>query len=177
MSGSLVAAVSVLALSGPVVADVPGDPDYQNPPTSCGALIEAIISMADELRCGEWPTSPEQIGTWDKGNPIWKKKGDAVKGCEVHESLAKQLYFVRDPNGTKPRIKKGGNSKGGAANDLDNGKVLSAMTHLMNFSETIRTAAKVNPKFEPLDTAGKVAEDFAHQAEDHLLPYVNLCSK
>ena len=187
ISGTLAVAVSVLVLSGPVVAD------DQAAPLNCDALISDIESLARYLRCAEWPTDPEQPGTWNigpgpesvvKNNPIWKKKRDAVLGCEVHESLAMQLHFVRDPNGDKPPIKRGGNSKGGAANDLRNGKVSSAMNHLLNFSETIRAAtpAKLNPTFDPTSTTSfKSAEDaaeyFVHEAEEHLLPYVNLCSK
>ena len=178
ISGTLAVAVSVLVLSGPVVAD------DQAAPLNCDALISDIESLAIYLRCAEWPTDPDQLGTWNDNNPIWKKKRDAALGCEVHESLAMQLHFVRDPDGDKPPIKRGGNSKGGAANDLRNGKVSSAMNHLLNFSETIRAAtpAKLNPTFDPTSTTSfKSAEDaaeyFVHEAEEHLLPYVNLCSK
>lgn len=143
MSGTLAVAVSVLGLSGQAMAE------------ECGAKTE----LADEIQChagnltcvievdtdGKFESlswiDVDGITEWNA--PIWQHKGKVGEnGCTVHSSLVKQLYTPHD----SPPIGRG-KSKAvakGAANDLRDGKVDSAIQHLCNFIETIEYNARLN---------------------------------
>ena len=126
MSGSLVAAISVLALSGPALA---GD---------CTEVADAVEAAAINLIC----TTDGGITGWT-GDNIWQWKGKGELGCAVHAKLAKQLYVPFDAS--KPPPKKGGKNDGkGAANALRDHKYEDALLHLQNFWDTIEYNARLN---------------------------------
>ena len=125
MSGSLVAAISVLALSAPAMA---GD---------CDEVADAIEAAANNLNC-----TTDGITGWT-GDAIWQWKGKGELGCAVHAKLAKQLYTPFDPSKPPPK-KKGNNDAKGAANALRDHKYESAILHLQTFWDTIEYNARLN---------------------------------
>ena len=142
MSGSLVAATLMLGLNTIAMAD-------------CGTVIEDTEDLATALRCinddGYWANNPDS-----STNAIWQWKGKGSMGCAVHVKLARQLNEEREeynPDTMPPykgaKTKNGNNTAAGAANDLRNGKLKSALAHYQTFMDTIRDSAKLNGDFVP----------------------------
>ena len=142
MSGSLVAATLMLGLNTIAMAD-------------CGAVIQETEDLATALRCikddGYWANNPDS-----STNAIWQWKGKGSMGCAVHLKLARQLNEEREeynPDTMPPykgaKTKNGNNTAAGAANDLRNGKLKSALAHYQTFMDTIRDSAKLNGDFVP----------------------------
>ena len=168
MSGSLVAATLMLGLSGQAMAE------------DCGAYVD----LADEIQChagnltcdityidGEFESlswiDVDGIKEWNA--PIWQHKGKVGEnGCTVHSSLVKQLYTPHD-SPPKGRGKSKAVAKG-AANDLRDGKLDSAIQHLCNFIETIVYNARTNEVDTFIGTkAFSLAMGQAHAARDWLM--------
>jgi len=139
LGGSVVAITAMLAFSATVAAE------------ECMILAEEIEIKANNLICspdGAWPAPA-----------IWQKKGKGANGCEVHLTLAQQLYVPFDPDQpplTKKNPKANGDAQAtakGAAGALRDGKQEDAIVHLTNFITTIdydeidaiSGAAKLNP--------------------------------
>lgn len=150
--GSAALAISMLALSGTASADYFSD-------FTCAdraSVISQIETLADEVRCtdsanGIWGTDLDPDTDPRVETPIWQKgKGqDPVRGCEVHDSLAKALNEDRteEPprvggnNGKGKNSDTGGNNTAaGAANDLRNGYDATAMEKLAGFVSNINNA-------------------------------------
>ena len=92
-----------------------------------------LEGLAKDLRCADG--TPANPGTWPTDYPIWQKRGGG--SCEVQDSLAKKLNEERE-EGTKPRPnKKVTNTTAGAANDVTNGKYLSAVEKLDAFVDDV----------------------------------------
>lgn len=151
--GSAALAISMLALSGTASADYFSD-------FTCAdraSVISQIETLADEVRCtdsanGIWGTDLDPDTDPRVETPIWQKgKGqDPVRGCEVHDSLAKALNEVRTGDEPPPigesngknskRNNDGNNTAAGAANDLRNGYDATAMEKLAGFVSNINNA-------------------------------------
>ena len=148
LGGSVVAMTAMLAFNAAVAAD------------NCLDIATEIKLKANQLAC---PPDGSYAGT-----EIWQKKGKGELGCEVHLTLAQQLYIPFDPD-QPPLTKNNPKAKGeaqavakGAAAALDDGKVDAALLNLDNFITTIDSdpttdeisgAAKLNP-----DNAGAEAQ-------------------
>ena len=127
MSGSLVTAISVLALSAPAMA---GD---------CDDVADAVEAAANNLIC----TTDGGVTGWS-GDAIWQFKGKGDLGCAVHSKLAKQLYVPHDEPPLGRGKGKGNNVAQGAANALRDHKYEDAIAHLQNFWDTIEYNARLN---------------------------------
>lgn len=104
--------------------------------------------LADEIQCHAEALTCDENGVWtdidgtDRNFALWQWKGQGSKGCEVHFKLSKQLFVPHD----SPPIGRG-KSKAvakGAANDLRDGDIDSAIQHLCNFRNTIELNARPN---------------------------------
>jgi hypothetical protein len=167
MSGILAVAVAVMGMSSPAMADYNCDEkdlsgDYVL------SLDDRIQCHAEALTCEQYTDSNgDDAIRWthtdgiERGFSIWQKQSGKLKnagdleyslsGCEVHLSLAQQLY-VPHPVDEPPIFKKNGkgNSQAvakGAANDLRDGKLDSAIQHLCNFRNTIESVAWPNERY------------------------------
>ena len=161
MSGSLVAATLLLGLNTVVMAD-----------EHCDKAVSDAITQTEELatvlRC-------KSDGLWPSDNPIWVWKGKAIMGCTVHEKLAKQLNEEREedlepmPPYKGKKTKNGNNVAAGAANDLRNGKIESALGHYLTFMDVIYSSAKQNddPEWDVTGfaSAAAAAQFFFDEAE------------
>lgn len=151
LGGSLAAAISIFALSAPVLAD-----------HTCGEVITNLKGQAADLRC-ETDIYGDYLET---EVPIWQFKGktSAKYGCQVHDKLAKLLHELRTteppPQGGKNGNGNGNNQARGAANDLDDDKFDSAIDQLMLFWNTIEYDAKLNMDDYPN------SEDRAREQQD-----------
>jgi len=116
----------------------------------CTEEIDHITQAADNLRCeadgGLWAVKP----IWQKAAGKGRKKQDAVgDGCEVHQSIARKLYEVRDfsdPDSRPRPNKKGTNLASGAAQSLEYGKFQAAIDSLTAIELAV-DASVVNPDF------------------------------
>ena len=156
--GSLAVAASVLAIGSTASAD-----DYVC--VDDATLISDLASTAFQLRCNT--SDAFGGGAWDANAPIWRK-GRNGDGCDIHESLAKQLDEPRDPNSSDPPLVGGGKGKGnnvaaGAANDLANGKIDSARDHLENFIATMVYSANADGQDNQM-----IENDLIHLGEGYL---------
>lgn len=124
LSGSLAAAMGLLVLSAPVMAD------------DCAIVAEAIKTASSNLIC-----SPE--GNWT-GDAIWQWKGKGELGCAVHAKLAKQLYVPHDDPPADRGKGKGFREAQGAANALFDHKYEDALLHLQKFWDTIEYDSRLN---------------------------------
>jgi hypothetical protein len=118
----------------------------------CGGDDPAVIAtnlqaLAFELRCnfepGDEDYDSNNLGNWDKNNPIWEKRrqGD----CGIHDRLAGKLHEVRvfeDDGDCKVRPRKNcddrppenqNNQIQGASGDVANGKYEGAVSKLDSF--------------------------------------------
>ena len=143
MSGSLVAATLLLGLNTVVMADELCD-------KAVSAAITPTEDLANELRC-KLTDVYELDRMWPSEYPIWKWKGKVHKGCAIHEKLAKQLNELRDeydPDTMPPykgaKTKSGNNAAAGAANELRNGNIESALGHYLTFIYVIDNSVKRN---------------------------------
>ena len=122
----------------------------------CTEEIAHIKQAADNLRCtiDQSEDFGDAAGLWD-WEPIWqkaagkgRKKQDAVgDGCEVHQSIARKLYEVRDfsdPDSRPRPNKKGTNLASGAAQSLEYGKFQAAIDSLTAIELAV-DASVVNP--------------------------------
>ena len=153
MSGSLAVAICMLAFNSVALAD-------------CTDEIVAIKESAEKLRCAK------DGGKWPDWTPIWQKKagkgrikqGEVGDGCEVHLSLARLLYELRDPDRNSPPHKKRGNNVArGAAHALADGQFQYAVDLLEEFQLSIATSV-INPDFtvvEDKDGIERTAEWYA----------------
>ena len=128
LSGSFVAAMGMLVLSAPAMAD------------DCDLVAEAIKTAATNLVC-----SPD--GNFE-GPAIWQWKGKGELGCAVHASLAKNLFEEHgDPplnqGKSKNRPPEGEFGHGAAAKLFDH-KYEEALLDLQKFWDTIEYSAKLN---------------------------------
>jgi len=149
------AALMVVGMSGPASAFECGDPQSPDP-----ALISTnLVALATELRCS--PGTEANPGAWT-GAPIWQKRGEG--DCEVQESLAKKLNEERDfEEGDKPpRNKNNTNTAAGAANDVANGKYLSAVDKLDAF---VRDAYKSRINYDFGEESGAAKMYFLGEVE------------
>lgn len=157
MSGSLVAATLLLGLNTVATAD-------------CATVISDTEALAQALRCNV------DGGLWANDNAIWQWKGKGSKGCAVHVKLAKQLNEERDEydEDTMPpykgaKNKNGNNTAAGAANDLRNGKLESALAHYQTFMDTILYSSRLNGDFVATSeyaSAADAAQFFVSTAYD-----------
>ena len=128
ISGTLAVAVSVLVLSGPVMADW----------DECLDVVTEIELKAHELRCDK----STHGGSWDSKNPIWQYKGTKGDGCVIHDKLGRKLFEPRTE--PPPKINKHGtNDAAGAANSFRYGKYETGQQSLQDFIDTMLYAAKV----------------------------------
>ena len=129
---------------------------------TCDDLAADISNLAGQLRCAEYGDA--HVGYYSKANALWEKRGQP--SCDVHESLATKLYFDRAITGEPPPIKKGGNAKGGAAQDLVNGKLDAAYAKLESFLFDV-AGSRDNDEWDA--TAGDMSEsDFVGAVEAFL---------
>ena len=139
-------------------------------PTTCDELVQDIKDITIELRCADYGDAHD--GIYSQANPLWQKRGKVYFGCEVHESLAKALFFDRAITGEPPPVKKGGNAKGGAAQDLANGYVDAAVSKLLGFLSDVENA-KDNEAWVPAPT--DQPESYFTDAVNGFLGYAGLC--
>jgi len=134
----------------------------------CTEEIDHITQAADNLRCeadgGLWAVKP----IWQKAAGKGRKKQDAVgDGCEVHQSIARKLYEVRDfsdPDSRPRPNKKGTNLASGAAQSLEYGKFQAAIDSLTAIELAV-DASVVNPDFgilevDPQNPTGEGTADY-----------------
>ena len=142
----------------------------------CTEEIDHITQAADNLRCtlDQSEDFGDAAGQWD-WEPIWqkaagkgRKKQDAVgDGCEVHQSIARKLYEVRDfsdPDSRPRPNKKGTNLASGAAQSLEYGKFQAAIDSLTAIELAV-DASVVNPDFgilevDPQNPTGEGTADY-----------------
>lgn len=133
ISGFLAVAVAVMGMSSQAKAAYECDQE---------------TDLADEIQCHAEALICDENGVWtdidgtDRNFALWQYRGTGTKGCEVHFKLSKQLFVPHD----SPPIGRG-KSKAvakGAANDLRDGKLDSAVQHLCNFRNTIEFDARPN---------------------------------
>jgi len=175
LGGSVVAMTALFAF-GSVYANDPGEP--------CHGVAEAIKGATPSLVCVAFGGTFEAM-TGD--GPIWqfgKTKRDTglendgisyESGCEVHSSLAAQLYVAHDPNSppTNKGSKNGFREAKGAANSLFDGKFEDALMHLDNFI----TAIDADPTTDALEqgsaklSSDPNAEKNAKQWRDYALAW------
>ena len=158
LGGSVVAITAMLAFNAALAAE------------PCTLLAHEIELKAGQLAC---PGDPN--GSWPYA-PIWQKRGTADFGCEVHLTLAQQLYVPFDPD-QPPLTKKNAKAKGeaqaiakGAAAALYDGKLDAALLHLDNFITTIDAdpttdeiigAAKLNSENLDAEAQARYFRDWA----------------
>ena len=122
----------------------------------CTKEIEYIKQAADNVRCaddGLWTHKP----IWQKAAGKGRDKKDPVgDGCEVHQSIAKKLYEVRDEYNTNTmppykgaKNKNGKNIAAGAAQELESGKFQAAIDSLTAIELAVDDSV-VNPDFKIL---------------------------
>lgn len=133
------AALMVVGMSGPASAFDCGDPQNPDPAT----ISASLEGLATYLRCS--PGTGANPGTWPY-DAIWQKRGEG--SCEVQDSLAKKLNEEREfAEGDKPpRNKNNTNTAAGAANDVANGKYLSAVDKLDAFVRDVYKS-RLNSEF------------------------------
>ena len=133
MSGAIAVVATILGMSAPAMAQYECDQEDV---------------LADEIQCHAAALTCDTDGVWTDIDDtvhdfaLWQWKGKGEKGCEVHFKLSKQLFVPHD----SPPIGRG-KSKAvakGAANDLRDGKLDSAIQHLCNFRNTIEFNAAPN---------------------------------
>ena len=122
------AALMMVGISAPAAAfDCGVDAENPDPAT----ITANLVGLAEELRCA--PGTVANPGNWPLGYPIWQKRGGG--SCDVQDALAKKLNEERDfgDDSKPPRNKNNTNTAAGAANDVNNGKFLSAVEKLDAF--------------------------------------------
>lgn len=133
LSGSLVAAMGMLVLSAPAMAD------------DCDILAGAIETWANDLACDDSKQWVDTDGiTQDQA--IWQYRGRGSLGCAVHAALAKKLFVVHDEPPKNRGKGKGFRLAQGAANALFDHEYEEALLHLQEFWDEIEYSVDLNKK-------------------------------
>lgn len=142
LCGTVAAAIFTFALSATASAGTYFECPIDITPENVASEIE---DMAFKMRCANFEPQKGDAapGGWDKDAPVWK--WGRKDGCEVHYKLSKLLHVARTSEPPKQTPKNNNDAKG-AANDVRDGKLVSALDQLTLLADTMRDNANVADK-------------------------------